>query len=92
MSEVENIGSSPNCSNAVLAAVHSPEREADVQKLCDAVLNTGLSFHYNPNGADWGNCPFCWAEYHNENFEMSDIKHKPECAYHIAKDLSTNSR
>lgn len=73
-----------------LNIVHSPEREADLQKLCSAVTNVGLSFHYNPNGADWGNCPFCWAEYHNEDFTMEDIKHEPNCAYFIAKDLSTN--
>lgn len=73
-----------------LVAIHTPEREGDLQKLCAAVLNTGLSFHYNPNGADWGNCPFCWARYHNELFDISDIEHKADCAYFIAKDLSAN--
>lgn len=68
-------------------------READIQALCSAVLNASPNFWDNPNGAYENTCPFCRAvEYRggqNSFADMSDIDHKPDCAYLIAKDLST---
>ena len=97
MQTVETTTSSPNSTNAVLAAVHSPEREIDVQKLCDAVLEVSPDCWDNPNGAYETTCPFCYAKDYrggsgNIWASMSELNHKPNCAYLIAKDLSTNCR
>ena len=97
MQKIETTTSSPNITNAVLAAVHSPEREIDVQKLCDAVLDVSPKFWDNPNGAYETTCPFCDAtDYRggggNIMASMSELDHEPNCAYLIAKDLSTNYR
>ena len=77
-----------------VAAVHSPEREIDVQKLCDAVLDVSPNFWHNPNGADEVTCPFCFAkDYSNDcTADISELKHENNCAYLIAKDLSTSCR
>ncbi len=64
------------------------DREKDINQLCKAVLelaprNTGDS----GTGAE---CPFCFGE-GNWDGDISDMKHDLDCAYLIAKDLSTNS-
>lgn len=73
---------------------HSPERETDVQKLCLAVLEASPNWWDNPNGAYESTCPFCYATVYtgsiNSMPSISEIKHKLDCAYLIAKDLSTN--
>tara|TARA_R100000951_G_scaffold115358_3_gene123194 strand:- start:384 stop:581 length:198 start_codon:yes stop_codon:yes gene_type:complete len=60
------------------------EREKDIQALCEAVLATNIDLNHN-SGHNW--CPFCWSETYSE--EMENVEHKQDCAYLIAKDLST---
>jgi len=75
---------------------HTELREKDVQKLCAAVLNTSPICLDNPNGAYETSCPFCDDTEHRGGgkgpfwAKMSDLNHEPDCAYLIAKDLSTN--
>ena len=74
---------------------HTPEREADVQKLCRTILQISPEYWDNPNGAYESTCPFCREQIKRGGCDeiwarMSEIKHKPHCAYLIAKDLSTN--
>mgnify|MGYP003599001533 FL=1 len=84
--------------NTVLSAVHSEQREIDVQKLCKVVLYTSPDCWDNPNGAYETTCPFCYAKEHRGGGKgsnwasMSELDHKSDCAYLIAKDLSTNCR
>ena len=69
--------------------------EKDIQKLCKCVLNIEPNTYDNPNGCYETTCPFCnaydsrgggkgsiWAT-------MNELKHDIDCAYLIAKDLST---
>ena len=71
------------------------QRESDILKLCEAVLTTSANYWDNPNGAYETTCPFCRVEEHRGGghdsifASMSELKHNPECAYLIAKDLST---
>lgn len=50
-------------------------------------------FYDNPNGAYENSCPFCYSREDGGGDKpyasMSEIVHKPNCAYLIAKDLST---
>lgn len=69
--------------------VSDPDREKDILRLCVSVLNTYPDVYYNPNGADESTCPFCYKKVYNDNGDMSEIKHDNNCAYLIAKDLST---
>lgn len=73
--------------------MHSEQREQDVQKLAQAVLEMSPNSWDNPNGANEHTCPICYESSYGQRFNsvnMSDIEHKPDCAYLIAKDLSTN--
>lgn len=76
---------------------HSEEREFEVQKLCNAVLSVCPEFYDNPNGAYETTCPFCYVKEHRGGKEnsiwasMSELRHELDCAYLIAKDLSTNN-
>jgi len=93
----DNLKQKSSNANTLLSAVHSEQREIDVQKLCEAVLNTSPKFWDNPNGAYETTCPFCYAEEHRGGkgsiwASMSELDHKSDCAYLIAKDLSTNNR
>lgn len=67
------------------------QREKDIQELCRQVLEMSPEFWDNPNGAYESNCPLCngggGKDYHAD---MSELKHESNCAYLIAKDLSTN--
>jgi len=67
---------------------HSEQREKDVQELCKKVINIIPNYYETT-------CPFCYEMeiigYGNKQTEMSKIKHKPDCAYLIAKDLSANT-
>ncbi len=72
------------------------DREKDIQKVCAAILNNGIIGLDNPNGAYESSCPFCYAEEHRGGKDprgiwakMSELDHKADCAYLIAKDLST---
>ncbi len=66
------------------------DRDKDILKLCKKVLSASPSWSYNPNGADYNTCPFCYKERYGESCDMEDIEHDIDCAYFIAKDLSTN--
>jgi len=83
-----------NNANILLAVVHSNEREKELQELCIQVLNASPERYYNPNGADETTCPFCNAkDYSNDcTADIEDIKHETNCAYNIARGLSTNNR
>lgn len=68
------------------------DRNQDVLTLCKAVLKTSVKFFDNPNGAYENSCPFCrtMTKSGSENpIAMHELKHKPNCAWLIAKDLST---
>jgi len=75
---------------------HSEEREKDVQLLCKVILKAQPNGYDNPNGAYESSCPFCNAEIYRSGIEdsiwatMEELKHEQNCAYLIAKDLSTN--
>ena len=74
--------------------IHNLEREKELQELCMSVLNVSLHTYFNPNGADETTCPFCYEKDYSNGCmaNISEIKHKPDCAYNIAKGLSTNIR
>ncbi len=63
-------------------------REKDIQELCKQVLDASLI----PESGDCGytECPFCCGKGNWNDDEMHEIKHEGNCAYLIAKDLSTN--
>lgn len=65
------------------------DREKEIQILCASIVNTSPNRYYNSNGPDGSSCPFCYEGGHIEA-EMEDITHSTDCAYLIAKDLSTN--
>lgn len=71
------------------------QREKDIQALCDAVLYMSADYWDNPNGGYESKCPFCHASESRGGggriwASMSELDHKKDCAYFIAKDLSTN--
>ena len=66
------------------------EREKDIQNLCLKVLNATPHTFYNPNGADETTCPFCHAKVHYAGEDIGKLPHNTDCAYLVAKDLSTN--
>jgi hypothetical protein len=68
---------------------HSEEREKDLQKLCKAILDDNYSrYHENDRDGEYWECPFCGNESSKPTLE--EMPHNPNCAYLIAKDLSTN--
>ena len=74
------------------------EREKDIQQLCKEVIEMSAIGYDNPNGAYETTCPFCFSREDRggggvNNFAtMSELKHDLDCAYLIAKDLSTNQK
>lgn len=71
------------------------QRDKDILKLCESVLNICPDCWDNPNGPYTTTCPFCYAKDYrggggNIWASMSELEHKHDCAYLIAKDLSTN--
>ena len=70
--------------------IHDKQREKDVQTLCRQVLSARVDVYYNPNGPDDSTCPFCREETSGAEYDISLINHKPDCAFFIAKDLTTN--
>ena len=72
------------------------QREKDIQELCRQVLEMPSEFWDNPNGAYESTCPFCYViEYRGGgdkkyHARMNELEHEGNCAYLIAKDLSTN--
>ena len=65
------------------------QREGDILELCKAVVNVSPNSHYNPNGADTSTCPLCHEQVYYMYADIKDIPHSKDCAYLIAKDLST---
>lgn len=65
-------------------------READIQELCKQVLTMSPDLEYDSqNDEEYCYCPFCYIKSINW-VKMSEMKHELDCAYLIAKDLSTN--
>ena len=60
------------------------QREKDIQLLCSAVLDLSVELNHN---SSYNNCPLCLCQTAEE--EMVDVNHHHNCAYLIAKDLST---
>lgn len=68
------------------------DREAEIQRLCIAILDIGLEYDYNPNGPDSFRCPLCHAETgvnYKHHTPMSPVVHDVHCPQLIAKDLMT---
>ena len=61
------------------------QREKDIQELCKQVLENCYPNYNTNNGTS--SCPFCGGTGYKD--EMSEIPHDENCAYLIAKDLST---
>lgn len=68
----------------------SPEREKDILELCNQVLRMNPSVWYNGNGPDESTCPLCGESVRYADADINEISHSINCAYLIAKDLSTN--
>lgn len=73
------------------------QREKDIQKLCDTILSFGIDKYDNPYGGYESTCPFCGVKesrFDGDGIDiwasMQDLTHDQDCAYLIAKDLSTN--
>jgi len=66
------------------------QREKEIQLLCYGVINATPLSWYNGNGADESECPFCHEVVYYAGARIDQIKHDLNCAYLIAKSLSTN--
>jgi len=71
------------------------DREKEIQELCKQVKEAAIDFWDNPNGPYEYKCPFCNHVERRGGDEpvlsnLSEIEHETNCAYLIAKDLSTN--
>lgn len=69
------------------------EREKDIQKLASSVLNMSPDCWDNPNGPYETKCPFCYVVIKRGGegeiwASMAELKHKTNCVYLVAKDLS----
>ena len=66
-------------------------REKDIQKLCQAVIDNSLRWETDENGPDGYWCVFCDAFLNNDSLGESTklIKHKITCPVLIARDLLT---
>lgn len=77
-----------------MKVIHDENREKDLQRVCEAVLDISPICYDNPNGAYETMCPFCYVEEHREGnhnnifASMIELNHKPDCIYLIAKDLT----
>lgn len=71
------------------------QREKDILSLCEAILEMSPNGWDNPNGGYESTCPFCYAMESRGGglghiwASMRELDHKHDCAYLIAKDLST---
>jgi hypothetical protein len=63
----------------------------DIKKLCEGVLETSTIFYDNPDGPYENSCPFCGVTMYtggNEGYpSMSDLNHREDCVYLLAKKL-----
>lgn len=80
-----------NQASPMLQTCFSADREKDILKLCEAVLATSLIFWDNPHGGYEYSCPFCrkMEDGPPDYFPISELTHDLDCAYLIAKDLTT---
>jgi len=65
------------------------ERERDIQSLCSQVIANAVTEEYNPNGPDYFICKFCYNR--EPSMDASKLVHDADCAYLIAKDLSSGT-
>ena len=68
------------------AEAKNNQREKDIQELCKQIFEMGITNTGDYRGG--GACPICGADCCWDD-SISDIGHKPDCAYLIAKDLTT---
>lgn len=90
-----SVKSKNECLSNTALVVQSEQRELDIQKLCTAVLDTSPNYWDNPNGPYETSCPYCDATIYRGGggaiwASMHELNHELNCAYLIAKDLSTN--
>jgi len=64
-------------------------RSEDVVKIVGAILEVSPDFWDNPNGPYTYTCPFCEEQSYSYGDDMNDINHGKDCAYIVAKDMST---
>ena len=65
------------------------EENIIVYNICQKVIDIGAIYEYNSNSYNATRCPFCTGfEYHDRG-SMDTIKHDNDCAWLLAKDLST---
>lgn len=70
-------------------------RETDIQKLCDAILEMSPDCYDDPNGGYETRCPFCgaYAIRTGRNAKifatLDEIEHDSDCLYLMAKKLSS---
>lgn len=72
--------------------MYNDNREIEIQLLCDAVKAHFYHWeqaHHCSSSPDCFVCNFCDSAV-TDNKSPLDIVHLPDCAYLIAKDLSTN--
>jgi len=65
-------------------------RESEIQELCNQVKQASPIPESNDCG--YTECPFCYSKGSWNADTMDEIKHESNCAYLIAKDLSTNMK
>ena len=65
-------------------------REKDIMELCQKVIDTSAFYEYNSNSHDRTICPFCHEFDFGDKGNMNTIDHKNDCAWLLAKDLTTN--
>ena len=66
-------------------------REDDIQKVCNALIQDAINFHSNCNSSDYYSCQHCGRKCEvDEN--PKNIEHKLDCVYLIAKDLTTKQK
>lgn len=63
------------------------DREKGILEMCSQIIEMSPKRYYNPNGADESTCPLCESIEYGLDHTMSSIRHKPNCAYLIAKGI-----
>jgi len=82
-------------SSPIGGLIHDENRE--VQLLVKEVLSGSVQFYDNPNGAYEWTCPYCCGKLEGghetllKGVCMDDLQHDHDCAYIIAKGLTTAS-
>lgn len=76
---------------------HDENREQEVQNLCEQVLEMGVKAFSSDYSDDGYTCPYCseFVSVYNVEYGkkiIEQIPHATDCAYLIAKDLSTGGK